>query len=66
MLKIIVAVGLAVGLFLLNVVLLRWNNKTPVPKGCENLTPDCKACGVKDCALRGVYEKRKEEENGNH
>lgn len=65
MFKVIVAVGLAAGLFLLNVVLLRLNRKTPVPEGCENLTPDCNACGLKDCPTRGAYEKKKEEENGN-
>lgn len=63
--KVLVAVGLAVGLFLLNVVLLRLNKKTPVPEGCENLTPDCNACGLTDCPTRGVYSKeKKEEENG--
>ena len=60
MVRIIVAVVLAAGLFLLNVVLLRLNKKTPVPEGCENLTPDCSACGMKDCAMRGTYEKKKE------
>ena len=65
MLKVLVAVVLAAGLFLLNVVLLRLNRKTPVPEGCENLTPDCNVFGLKDCPTRGVYEKKKEEENGN-
>ena len=50
MVRIIVAVVLAAGLFLLNVVLLRLNKKTPVPEGC---------------AMRGTYEKKKEAENGN-
>lgn len=59
----LIAVLLAAGLFLLNVVLLRLNKKTPVPKGCENLKPDCGACGIADCTMRGAFKG--EEENGN-
>lgn len=59
----LIAVLLAAGLFLLNVVLLRLNKKTPVPKGCENLKPDCRACGIADCTMRGTFKG--EEENGN-
>ena len=28
------------------------NNKTPVPKGCENLKEDCKGCNIKTCPNR--------------
>ena len=28
------------------------NNKTPVPKGCENLKEDCGACNIKSCPNR--------------
>ncbi len=60
----IIAVLLAVGLFLLNVVLLRLNRKTPVPEGCENLKPDCNACGITDCSMKGQWKGNNE--NGNH
>jgi hypothetical protein len=40
------------------------NRRTPVPEGCENLKPDCKACGIMDCAVRqeGGEEKGKDAE----
>lgn len=60
--KVLVAVGLVVGLFLLNAILLRANKKTPVPEGCENLTPDCNACGIRDCAIKGTYKKENKED----
>ena len=63
MIKYIIAIGLAVGLFVLNVILLRANRKTPVPKGCENLTPNCNSCGINDCSMRGTFKG--EENNGN-
>lgn len=28
------------------------NNKTPVPKGCENLKEDCKGCKIEGCLSR--------------
>ena len=55
----LVAVAILVGLFALNVVLYRANKKTPVPEGCENLQPDCEACGIQACPIRKV--EREEE-----
>lgn len=54
----ILIVLVLVGLY---VVLASANKKTPVPEGCENLEPNCGACGLKDCAMR---IKSKEEKNG--
>ena len=59
--KILVAVLLVMGLFGLNVLLYKKNRETPVPEGCENLVPDCKACGITDCALRNEFLRQKEE-----
>lgn len=42
---VIALLGVTVGLTI-------WNKKTPVPEGCENLEPDCNACGIASCALR--------------
>ncbi len=66
--KIILAIGLVVGLFLLVVLSYRWNKNTPVPEGCENLHTDCQACGIADCAIRGDMMKKIKEEldHGNH
>lgn len=64
LMQVLVAVGLAAGLFLLNAFLFHENKKTPVPKGCENLTPDCGACGIANCGMRGTFEG-KEDKNGN-
>lgn len=66
--NIVLAVGLTVGLFGLVVLLYRMNKNTPVPKGCENLHPDCQACGISDCAIRDdMMRKIKEELNhGDH
>jgi hypothetical protein len=61
--KVLVIIALAGGLLLLNIVLIRANKKTPVPEGCENLTPDCKSCGIGDCTMRGTFERK--EDNGN-
>ncbi len=46
------AVLIAVALVGINVLLYRMNRATPVPEGCENLKPDCSACGIRDCAVR--------------
>ncbi len=33
---------------------LYWKNKnTPVPEGCENLTPECNGCNISYCELKG-------------
>ena len=54
--KVLVVIGLVAGLLLLNVVLLRKNRSTPVPEGCENLTPDCGACGIRDSSMRNTFK----------
>ena len=54
--KVLVVIVLVAGLLLLNVVLLRKNRSTPVPEGCENLTPDCGACGIRDCSMRNTFK----------
>ena len=61
--SVFVAIVLVVGLFLLNAYLFVENKKTPKPEGCENLTPDCGACGMVDCVSR-VKPQRKEDEHG--
>ena len=53
----ILIAGALVGL---NVWLYAANKKTPVPEGCENLKPDCRGCGITDCALRRKEENREE------
>ena len=42
----------------LNVWLYTANKKTPVPEGCENLKPECSACGITDCSLRKKEEEQ--------
>ena len=66
--RVVLAIGLVVALFLLVVVSYRMNKKTPVPEGCENLHPDCQECGIADCAIRGDMMKKIKEEldHGNH
>ncbi len=48
----------------LNAWLYIANKKTPVPEGCENLRPDCSACGIKECSLRAGFIKE-ENTDGN-
>lgn len=50
--KILAAVLLTAGLVLLYALAHRANKNTPVPAGCENLKPDCRGCGITDCAVR--------------
>ncbi len=50
--KILFAVLIAGALVGLNAWLYTANKKTPVPEGCEDLKPDCRGCGITDCALR--------------
>lgn len=57
----IYAILIAGALGAANILLLRMNNATPVPEGCEDLTPDCSACGIRDCALREQYMNQKGE-----
>lgn len=49
--KYVYAVLIVVALFALVIWSYRANKRTPVPKGCENLHPDCKACGLTDCEI---------------
>jgi len=56
--KAVFAILIAGGLLGLNVWLLLANRKTPVPEGCENLAPDCKACGIGDCSLRREFTEQ--------
>ena len=60
--RIFIGLALVVGLFLLVLWSYRMNKKTLVPKGCENLTPDCKGCGIRDCTLRTDMMNKIEEE----
>lgn len=48
----IYAILIAGGLFALTIWLYYENKKTPVPEGCEDLQPDCNACGIASCSLR--------------
>ena len=58
--------AIAFALVGLNAWLYTANKKTPVPEGCEELKPDCGACGIRDCALRSALTERKEENNGDN
>ena len=62
----IVAILIVLILVGLNGFLYIRNRQTPVPEGCENLKPDCAACGIGDCALRAKFMEMKEEEHGDH
>lgn len=64
--QIVFAVLIAAILVGLNAYLYIRNSQTPVPEGCENIKPDCAACGIGDCALRSKFLEMKEEENGDH
>ena len=64
--KALIAILLITGLFLLNVWLYRNNQKTPVPEGCENLKPECSACGIRDCAMRRQFMNEGDENHGDH
>jgi len=44
----IAIIAALVGLFILGYVM---NKRTPVPAGCENLTPDCEGCAISSCSL---------------
>lgn len=57
---VLTAALIAIGLVGLNVWLLRTNQKTPVPEGCENLKPECESCGLLDCSVRKIYQEEKE------
>ncbi|MBQ1468857.1 MAG: hypothetical protein IIZ27_10315 [Solobacterium sp.] len=60
--RVVIAILILGSLFGLNVWLLKLNNRTPVPEGCENLAPECSACGITTCALR-KKENKGETEN---
>ena len=56
-LQILAAAAIAAALVGVYVFARRENKKTPVPPECENLKPDCKACGIADCAMRKELEE---------
>ena len=58
--KAVIAILIAVALLGLNAWLFAANKKTPVPEGCENLTPNCGSCGITDCGSR-IKPYQKEE-----
>jgi hypothetical protein len=62
----VIAILITLTLVGLNAVFYIRNQQKPVPEGCENLKPDCAACGIGDCALRSKFLEMKEEENGDH
>ena len=65
--QVIFAILIAGALVGLNAWLYVKNRQTPVPEGCENIKPECAACGIGDCALRSKFlEMKKEEEHGDH
>ena len=44
-----------IGVFILSYVA---NHRTPKPKGCENLKPECGSCPVAHCGLRDKEEDK--------
>lgn len=46
------AILIAGGLLAVTIWLYIANKNTPIPEGCENLQPDCKACDIATCSLR--------------
>ncbi|MDD2434246.1 MAG: hypothetical protein PHY11_04710 [Bacilli bacterium] len=46
------------GLIILFIVAYILNHRTPKPKGCENLKPDCGACHIENCAIRKKDEEK--------
>ncbi|MBQ6451772.1 MAG: hypothetical protein IJJ29_07610 [Solobacterium sp.] len=59
--KYLYAVLIVGALFGMYIWLTIQNRKTPVPEGCENLEPQCSACGITTCALRKTVEKKEKE-----
>ncbi len=55
----LVAMLVAAGLGGLNFLLYKLNKETPVPEGCENLKPECSACGIANCSLRSQFTGEK-------
>lgn len=37
------------------------NHRTPVPKGCENLSVECDGCGITSCAKHPNHQESKGE-----
>jgi hypothetical protein len=52
----LVAMALAAALGGINFWLYSLNKKTPVPEGCENIKPECSACGIANCSLRSEFQ----------
>jgi hypothetical protein len=49
--KLLIGLGIVAVLVTMFIVSYKWNKKTPVPHGCENLVPDCEGCGMTSCTL---------------
>lgn len=48
--RVIIAIAIMtalIGLFILSYVL---NKRTPAPKGCRELSEECKVCGITSCS----------------
>lgn len=55
----LIAIGIIVALIVIFFVSYYFNKKTPVPKGCENLTANeenCKACNNFECDLKRKFD----------
>lgn len=57
------AILIAAALLGLYIYLRSLNAKTPVPKGCEDLGPDCQSCGLTDCSVRKKDDKKEGEKS---
>lgn len=53
----IYAILIAGVLFGITIWLYYANKNTPVPEGCEDLTPNCSACGIASCSLRNAKKE---------
>lgn len=60
----IYAILIVVALIALYAIGLTLNKRTPVPEGCENLKPECNACGIQSCAMRNQVIDKGEMNNG--
>ena len=59
--KYVYAILIVAALIGIYVWLRKENAKTPIPKGCEHLVPECESCGIKDCVSRPAMMKKKNE-----
>jgi hypothetical protein len=56
----LVGIGVMTLLVVAFIISYKLNKKTPVPKGCEDLTSDCDGCAISSCTLH-VQSKDKVE-----